>query len=69
MNANQGKKKQEITLKEAIRPFLKDIENSLSAQNSFPTIYIEGARFRLRRLEKFLDRIQERYEFRVKKNL
>lgn len=67
MNEKQGKKEKEITLKEAIRPFLKDIENSLSPQSFSPTFYLEGARFRLRRLEKFLDRVQERYKFKVKK--
>ena len=69
MSGKEGKKEERITLKEAIHPFIKDIENAISLQNSSPTLYIEGVQYRLRRLEKFLDRVQERYDFRVKKNL
>ena len=60
--------KQKISLEQAIRPYIIDIENALKTKHPSPTLYLEGIQYRVKLLKKFISRVQERYEFEIFKD-
>ncbi len=60
------KKNKEISLEEALKPYIRDIEEVLKVQRPFPTLYVEGVQYRVQLLKRFVSRMQQRYRFRVR---
>ncbi len=54
-----------IPLKQALNTYIRDLEQAMETRDPSPTIYVNGIQYRLRLLKKFIDRIQERYEFEI----
>ena len=61
-NRNSRKK---IPLEKAIKPYIKELEDALELRHPSPTIYLDAIQYRLRLLKKFINRVQERYEFEI----
>ncbi len=57
--------KKKIPLEQAIRPYIRNLENVLEIREPSPTLYLDGVQYRLRLLKKFISRIQERYNFEI----
>ncbi len=62
---NPVREKKKIPLEEALKPYIKDLEEALEQRHPSPVLYFDGISYRLRLLKNYIQKIQERYGFEI----